>query len=122
MENTAQLLEDSLFLVWNNRDAAARLAAMQKVYSVDIHFYEAHNAPAIIGYDAINEVISKLQSSWPPEFVFEAAAPAKANHQIQQAAWRLGVPGQPPVATGMDIAIVEDNRIISLHLFLDAEG
>jgi len=43
----------------------------------------------------------------------------KLNHQIQHILWTLGAPGDEPVASGMDIAIVEDDSIKELHLFLD---
>jgi hypothetical protein len=121
MNCKAQQLEDSLLVIWNDRNAANRLAAMENVYASDIHFYESHEGPAIIGYQAINEVISGLQSKWPLDFTFQLNGPARANHQVQQIAWHLGTPGQPPVASGMDIAIIEGEKIKSLHLFLEAQ-
>jgi hypothetical protein len=120
MENSAKLLEDSLLVIWNDRDAAKRLAAMKEVYAADMVFYESNEGPAITGYQPINDLIAKLQAQWPPEFRFELNRPSQVNHQVQHISWTLGIPGQPPVATGMDIAIIEDGKIKSLHLFLDA--
>ncbi|WP_276481542.1 nuclear transport factor 2 family protein [Paraflavitalea pollutisoli] len=120
MNSKAQQLEDSLLVIWNDRNADNRLAAMEKIYAPDIHFYESQEGPAIIGYQAINEVIAGLQSKWPLEFTFQLNRPAKANHQVQQIAWHLGIPGQLPAASGMDIALIEDGKIKSLHLFLEA--
>lgn len=120
MESTAQLLEDSLLVIWNSRNAVDRAAAMKDIYAADIVFYENNEGPAITGYEAINHLIATLQAQWPVEFVFELTAPARVNHQVQHVAWRLGVPGQPPVATGMDVAVVENGRIASLHLLMDA--
>jgi hypothetical protein len=120
MESTAQLLEDSLLVIWNDRNAENRAAAMKDIYAADIMFFETNDGPAIKGHQAINELIVMLQAQWPAEFTFELTAPARVNHQVQHIAWRLGVPGQPPVATGMDVAVVENGRIASLHLFLDA--
>lgn len=82
MENAAQLLEDSLLVIWNDRNAERRLQAMQNVYAEDIHFYESDHGPAIVGYQQINEVISNLQAQWPTEFQFEITRPATANHQV----------------------------------------
>ncbi len=93
---------------------------MQNVYATDIHFYESDHRPAIVGYEQINDVISNLQAQWPIEFQFEITRPASTNHQVQHVAWNLGVPGQPAAATGMDVAIIENRKIQSLHLFLDA--
>jgi hypothetical protein len=119
MENRAKLLEDSLLVIWNSRDSASRLTAMKDVYASNIAFYETNESAAIIGYKAINELIAKLQEQWPSEFQFELTAPSNVNHEVQQIAWKLGVPGQAPVATGMDIAFIEDQKIKSLYLFLN---
>ena len=119
MEISAKLLEDSLLVIWNDRSAERRLQAMKEVYASDMIFYETNEGQAITGYEAINDLISVLQSKWPPEFKFELTSPAKVNHQVQHISWRLGIPGQEPAATGMDVAIIEDHRIKSLHLFLN---
>jgi len=119
MEKTAKLLEDSLLIIWNERNSENRLTMMEGVYASDIAFYESNDGPAITGYQAIDDLIANLQSQWPLEFKFELTAQSNINHQVQHISWRLGVPGQPPVATGMDIAIVEQNKIKSLHLLLD---
>jgi hypothetical protein len=120
MENSAKLLEDSLLVIWNDRNAARRLAAMHDVYAADILFYESNDGPAITGYQAINDLIGTLQTQWPLEFKFELDRRPQVNHQVQHISWTLGIPGQTPVASGMDIAIIEYNKIKSLHLFLDA--
>jgi hypothetical protein len=119
MENSAKLLEDSLLVIWNDRQAESRLAAMKAVYTDDIVFYESNDGPAIVGHQAINDLIAKLQEQWPLEFSFELTRPPQVNHEVQHIAWTLGIPGQPPVATGMDIAVIENGKIRSLHLFLD---
>ena len=120
MATTAQLLEDSLLIIWNDRNADKRLAAMRRVYAPDIVFYESNTSDAFVGYQAINELISKLQLDWPADFVFTLSKPAQVNHQVQHVAWTLGKPGEPPVASGMDMAIIENDLIKSLHLLLDA--
>jgi hypothetical protein len=120
MASTAQLLEDSLLVIWNDRDAARRLEGMRRVYSNDMRFFESNEGAPIVGYEAINALIAKLQSTWPPEFTFELTKPSQVNHNIQKITWRLGIKGQPPVATGADVAIIEGDKIASLYLFLDA--
>ena len=119
MATTAQLLENSLLVIWNDRNADQRLAAMQQVYAPDIAFFESNVGEAIIGHQAINALISKLQIDWPVDFLFTLNKPAQVNHQVQHIAWKLGKPGESPVATGMDVAIVENDLIKSLHLLLD---
>ncbi len=118
MKNTGKLLEDSLLIIWNNRDAQRRMDAMKEIYAPNILFYETNEGPAIEGHQAINDLINALQSKWPLEFQFTLIA-WKENHQVQHISWTLGIPGQTPAASGMDIAIIEDQKIKSLHLFLD---
>ena len=119
MENSAKLLEDSLLIIWNDRNLERRLQAMQNVYDADITFYESDNGPAIIGYQQINDLISNLQAQWPVEFEFQVTKSAAANHQVQHISWNLGIPGQIPAATGSDVAIIENGKIKGLYLFLD---
>ena len=119
MTTPAQLLEISLLVIWNDRNADKRLEAMKKTYASDVHFYEFNSGEPIIGHKAINELISKLQSEWPPESRFELNKPSQANHSIQIASWNLGPQGMQPVATGMDVAVIENDLIKSFYLFFD---
>jgi len=119
METSAKLLESSLLVIWNDRQAESRLAAMKTVYADDIVFYESNDGPAILGHQAINELIAKLQRQWPIDFSFTLTRPAQVNHDVQHISWQLGISGQAPAASGMDIAFIKDSRIKSLHLFLD---
>lgn len=119
METSPQLLEDSLLVIWNDRDFNRRLEAMRNVYASDIIFYESNDGQPFKGYEEINDLVTNLQSQWPAEFAFELTAPSRINHEVQLITWKLGIPGQPPVATGSDIAVVEAGKIKSLHLLLN---
>jgi hypothetical protein len=119
MAATAKLLEDSLLVIWNDRNAESRLESMQSIYATDIHFFESNIGEAIVGHKAINELISKLQIEWPIEFQFELSKPSQVNHTTQIISWNLGPKGAAPIATGMDVAITENDLIKSLYLFLD---
>ncbi len=119
MTTTAQLLENSLLVIWNDRNADRRLEAMKKTYAPDIHFYEFNAGEAIVGHTEINELISKLQREWPPESKFELNKPSQVNHSVQIASWTLGPQGMQPVATGVDVAVIENDLIKSFYLFLD---
>jgi hypothetical protein len=119
MAPRATLLENSLLVIWNDRNGGNRLEAMERIYAADIHFFESHTGEAIVGHQAINELISKLQAEWPVEFEFELNKPSQVNHSTQIVSWNLGPKGATPVATGMDLAIIENDLIKSLYLFLD---
>lgn len=119
MATTAKLLEESLLVIWNDRNADNRLEAMRRTYTPDIQFFESNTGEAIVGYKAINELISKLQAEWPIEFHFELNKPSQVNHATQIISWNLGPKGAAPIATGIDVAIIENDLIKSLCLFLD---
>ena len=117
--NAAQLLADSLLKVWSERDDEQRMNVMKRIYAADIVFYETDNGPAIKGHQAIDSLIKKLQSQWPPEFAFTLTKPVLINHGVSQAAWTLGAAHTTPAISGMDIAIIESGFIKELYLYLD---
>jgi hypothetical protein len=121
MNPTPKLLEDSLLLIWNNRDSAERLDLMEKIYAHDISFFESDNSEAFVGFKAIDTLIQNLQLNWPQDFEFKLQKSA-VNHTIQHISWTLGSPGQQPVAIGEDIAIIENGKIKSLYLFLNTQN
>ena len=122
MTSAAQLLERSLLVIWNDRNAARRLETMKDTYAPDVHFYEFNSSEAIVGHSAINEIISKIQSGWPAESMFEINKPVQVNHSVQLVSWNLGPKGVLPVLTGMDVAIIENDLIKSFYLFLNDPG
>jgi hypothetical protein len=115
-EPIGTLLEQSLMEIWNERDASRREAAINRLYAPDMRFYEHH---AIIeGRAAIHAHIGAAQAQWPAEFVFHFDQGARVNHELVQLSWTLGPAGQP-VVYGMDVAVVEQGYLKSLHVFLD---
>jgi hypothetical protein len=119
MNTTTILLQDSLLLIWNNRNSAERLELMEKIYAPDISFFESDNSEPFLGFKAIDELIQKLQQDWPSDFEFVLTESPKSNHNIQHIVWQLGIPDQQAVAKGADVAIIEDGKIKSLYLFLE---
>lgn len=119
MNDTTPALQQSLLLIWNNRDAAERLALMEKCYTPGVHFFERDGAAPFIGFEAINNLIGNLQQNWPATFEFTLQSPVKINNNLQYANWSLGDAGQAPAATGIDIALIEDSKITALYLFLN---
>jgi hypothetical protein len=118
MATNAQLLEESLLVIWSGRNADERLKVMKKIYAPDVHFYETDTTPPYVGHEAINALISKLQSQWPAGTRFELTRPSEANHAVQIGYWSLGPHGAKPIATGKDVAFIENGMIKSFYLFL----
>lgn len=118
MNTSSTLLQDSLLLIWNNRNSAERIALMEKIYASDITFYESNDSEPFVGKESIDQLIQTLQKDWPSGFEFTLTDTPKSNHNVQQISWQLGTPGQQPAATGMDVAIIENGKIKALYLFL----
>ena len=113
----AQLMEDNLDQVWNERNAGTRLKAIERIYTTEANLY--HVGDQVAGPDAINNSVTATQQHLPPDFVFTKLKPVIINNNIGRLIWGAGPQGQPPVATGMDIAYFEDGKISSLYVFLD---
>ncbi|MDQ0593852.1 hypothetical protein QFZ37_002221 [Chryseobacterium ginsenosidimutans] len=118
METQSILLQDSLLVIWNNRNSAERLKLMETIYAPDIKFFEDDKSEPFTGFTAIDDLIQKLQQDLPADFEFTLTTAPKSNHNIQHISWQLGIPGQQPVAAGSDVAIIEEGKIKSLYLFL----
>lgn len=119
MENIlAHLMDDNLLKVWNERDSATRLQAIEKLYNVEANLY--HVGDQVTGHDAINNSVTVTLNHMPSSFVFTKLKPVIINNSIGRLIWGAGPEGQPPVATGMDIAHFENGEIKSLYVFLDS--
>ena len=117
MNDEAQMMEDNLNLVWNERNSAIRLKAIESIYAPDANLY--HVGHQVTGLDAINQSVTDTLQHLPPDFVFTKLKPVILNNNIGRLIWGAGPKGQQPVATGMDVALFENGRIKSLYVFLD---
>jgi hypothetical protein len=61
-----ELLHASIQRVWNERDDAARLAAIDEIYHSDATIFEP--ARAVSGHQAISEVVAGVLADMPPGF------------------------------------------------------
>lgn|SRR5690606_6740909 len=113
----ALLMEENLDQVWSQRDALARMQAIQTIYTNDSNLY--HVGHQTTGYDAINASVSNVVERMPPDLSFFKLKPVVINNNIGRLIWGVGSNCQSIVSTGMDIAVFEDGRIKSLYVFLD---
>jgi hypothetical protein len=112
-----QLMEENLRQVWSERNADRRRKALEGIYAKDSILFEV--GEKISGFDAINDQVSNIVNALPKEFIFTRLKPVIINNNIGRLIWGIGPKGQPPVTTGMDIAVFENGRIKSLYVFLD---
>jgi hypothetical protein len=55
-------------------------------------------------------------------FVFSAAGPVYVAGNLGLLPYHLGLPGQPPALSGIDVGLVRDGQIAQLYTTLTAEN
>ena len=114
-EKIRDLMHANLFDVFNERDPERRIAAIAKTYTGDVVFSDPDEI--VTGREALNNKAQKRLDK-APGFVFTAGGPIYENHDLGYLAWHFGPVGQPPVVSGMDIAIVKEGRIATIYTLL----
>ena len=114
-ESIEQLMHANLLEVFNERDDAARRAAIARTYAEDVRWVDSEGES--VGREALDVKCVDLQNSLGP-LQFEAAGPIHALNGFGQLAWRLVAPdGSSPMA-GFDVALIEDGVIAVLYTVL----
>ncbi|WP_250002880.1 nuclear transport factor 2 family protein [Actinoplanes sp. M2I2] len=116
MSTVADLARRNLLGVFAERDPGRRAAVIEELYAEDVTFSDPDEV--VVGRDALNEKAQRLLDQ-APEFVFTPAGEVRVSGNLAMLAWHLGPAGQPPVASGMDISIIENGRIAHLYTLLD---
>ena len=116
-ERLLELAHRNLLGVFGERDPQARAAAIEATYAEDVVFADAEET--LVGRDALGQKAQRLLDQ-APSFVFRPAGPARIADNLVQLSWQLGPEGAPPVVTGVDISIVENDRIVRLYTLLDS--
>lgn len=118
MATVAELMHQNLFDVFNERDPERRAAALAVTYAQDVVFHDPDGS--VTGRAAVDAKAQALLDR-APGFVFATRGPVYTSAGTLGAlAWRFGPADGDPVATGMDIALVENGLIQTLHTVLDA--
>src|SRR6218665_3278510 len=102
----SRIMESNLEQVWNERDPASRLKAIERIYSPTATLN--HVGDQVTGADAINESVSTTQKILPSNFIFNKLKPVIINNDSGRLIWGAGPAGQAPVSTGMDVARFEN--------------
>jgi len=115
-DSLGPLMERNLLEVFGQRDSTRRAAVIAELYTADCTFFEADEQ--VTGREALNAKVGSILKD-APGFVFRAVGPVQVNHDLGRLRWQLGPAGAPPVVTGTDIAVFEQERIRALYTFLD---
>ncbi|MBM2614682.1 nuclear transport factor 2 family protein [Actinoplanes sp. LDG1-06] len=116
MDRLTELAENNLLRVFGERDPQARAKAIEETYAENVVFTDAEEE--LVGREALGAKAQKLLDQ-APDFVFRATATAQIAGNLVMLPWALGPEGADPVVTGVDISIVEDDRIVKLYTLLN---
>jgi SnoaL-like protein len=102
---------------WNETDADARRAAVDRLYTEDARYVDPLAAAG--GREAITEMIGAVQQQFPG-FVFRLVGPVDGHHNQARFGWELGPAGAEAPIVGFDVAVSDDSgRIQTVLGFLD---
>lgn len=99
-----------LLAIWTETDPTARRAAITAHYHDDIVFYDPDGV--FTGHAELEAFSDSLQKRFPGQH-FEMSGEPTAVGDALRTYWRFG-----PV-TGMDLAIVADEKIKTLYAFVE---
>ncbi|MXO06752.1 glyoxalase [Flavobacterium sp. HBTb2-11-1] len=101
--------------IWNEKDEVKRKALLNKVYDTDIEMVDRHFVAE--GIEDISKFIVELQAK-NPDFRFTAKS-VETNHNIVRLYWQFGSKAKPSVVSGMDLFVIENNKVQKLYVFVD---
>jgi hypothetical protein len=102
---------------WNERDAAARAAAIEKLWADDARYTDPLTDAA--GRAAIGATVAAVQQQFP-DFVFRLSGPVDGHHDQCRFSWELGPAGGEAPVAGSDVALVgADGTLRAVLGFLD---
>ena len=106
----------NLLGVFGERDPQVRATVIEEIYTEGVRFADPDGV--VTGREALGKKAQHLLDE-AAGFVFTTAGPARVTQNLVLLPWHFGPAGQPPVASGVDVSIVEDGRIAQLYTLLD---
>jgi catechol 2,3-dioxygenase-like lactoylglutathione lyase family enzyme len=103
--------------IWNAKESEKRNEEVKEVYNEQIVFVTP--GFEFTGYAKLNQFIDGLHTK-NAGYVFTHQRPIESHHNLARLFWSFGPPSNPNAITGMDLFIIEDGRVQSLYVFLDA--
>ena len=116
-EQQSAVIIRNLLEVFNETDNERRLQVLQELYVPEAIFFEAD--ASFKGYEAINQRVTEVLQSLPPNALFRTAGAVSQNHNLARLPWKLGLEDGSVVASGMDVVTLDGERISALYIFID---
>jgi uncharacterized protein (TIGR02246 family) len=104
---------------WNSQDTERVVG----VYTDDVVYIDPNTRGEVHGADALRRYLSKLFAAWDMEWSFKEGHVAAANDNIATVLWHATLRrkgGTEEVeADGMDLVVVESDRIVRNEVYFD---
>ena len=115
-ENVTRLMRANLLEVFDERDGETRRDAIARTYAPSVEWSD--NEGVSVGTAAL-DAKSELLQGQIGELRFVEASPIYGVGAMGYLAWHLVPPGGgPAAASGFDVAIISEGRIVSLYTVL----
>ena len=111
-EVVARLMRANLLSVFNERSSTARVSAIAATYNECITFYEPDQT--IVGHSAVDVRVKQLLAEHPTS-EFRPDGAVFGNHNLGMLAWHFGPAGKEPAVKGIDIAMIQGEKIETLY-------
>jgi len=118
MATIEELMRANLLEVFNERDGDRRRGAIDRTYVTGVRFSDPEES--VTGRDALDAKAQRILDE-APGFVFSPGGAVYVNHDLGYLRWNFGPQGEPPAVRGVDIAHVEDGRIVRVYTLLLSE-
>lgn len=108
---------DRYLQIWNQRDAATRLASIRAVFSETCSYTDP--LAAMVGHDGIDRFIAGVQQQFAG-VRFVLAGTVDAHHDVARFTWHARLEGrEDPLAIGFDVVVLDGERVKQVVGFLD---
>jgi len=112
---THQALVHRYIAVWNLPDDERR-PAIDDLFTEDVAYVDP--LVSLSGRTALDTYIGLTRQRFPG-MEFSSSDPADGHHDQVRFGWQCAPPGGPPALTGLDVALLADGRVRSLHGFFN---
>lgn len=101
--------------MWNERNPRSRQSIGAEVFTPDAYYVDPDTSAQ--GRRAIDTYVAGWQERFPG-FVFTLGE-VTGHHDVAHFGWTFGPPGGPPAASGVDVLVIEQDRISRVCGFFD---
>ncbi|MEV0952100.1 nuclear transport factor 2 family protein [Promicromonospora sp. NPDC050249] len=116
MADESELLERMIQQVFNEPDPARRAEVIAELFTEDVVFADGERT--VRGRDDLAATVTRLLDE-APGLAFTHTGPFRGTGDLGMRPWALAPAGGEPVARGLDVVLLEENRIGRLWTLLE---